>query len=72
MRTVSDFNKYVFNNGLCSDTFEPVSFKLGIVLGTAMLFSLTSVRMASCCTRGHRVMRKLGHCAIVLALDDKK
>ena len=55
----TDFMTNTFNIGLCLDIFEPVSFKLGLVIAVPKVYTLVPVWMALPFTQGHMVSRKI-------------
>ena len=52
----------LFSIGLCSDAYEPISFKLGMMIDAAKLYFLKSVWMILSVSQGHRVTRNLNLC----------
>ena len=51
--------EFTINILLCQDTYEPIHFKLGMLLDMTKLYSLISVWMTMMFTQGHKVMGKL-------------
>ena len=51
--------KYMFDIIMCQNTYEPVCFKLCMVLNTTELHSLIAVGMTEMLTQGHRVTGKV-------------
>ena len=64
-RCLDDFWKCTFNIGMHSDTHEPVSFEVGILLETIKFYSLGSVWM-TLTSQGHRLARNL--CSFLICL----
>ena len=54
-----DFMRYTFSVVLCQNTCKPICFKLGRILGTTKLYSLTPVWVTLMFIQGHRVRGKL-------------
>ena len=53
-----DFTKNAFIIGICSDAYDLIAFKLGVMLDTTELCSWIKVQMTDS-SQGHRVMRQL-------------
>ena len=55
---IGEFIGNTFSIGLCSDNYDLINFKLGIMIKISELFCLISVSMTLMFIQGHRVMRK--------------
>ena len=53
------WKKTMFNIIMCQDTFEPICFKLGMMLNTTKLYILIPVWMTLMFIQGHRVTGNL-------------
>ena len=61
-----DFMKYTFNIVPCQDTWEPICFKLGMMLNMTKHYNLIAVWKTLIFTQGQRVVGKVRTCAVVV------
>ena len=56
----------MFNIGQLHDTWEPISFKLGVMLDMTKLYDVIAVWITLTVTQGHRVVGKARTSAAIL------
>ena len=58
---LGNYIEYSFNFVLCFDAYEPISFKLGMMIDMTSLYCLIPVWIILTLIQGHWLMRKVEH-----------